>query len=130
MNSYTVLVATRLYSLSDIITIILGACAAIVTVSGAIAAILKWVNKAKEPTKLIVERIKKCEERLNNHDDRFLKINEVLEVDKNTVRDLKRENKITLKTLLAMMEYMLNDSDPSKLVDAKQSLHDFLVNKE
>ena len=130
MNDFVILTAAKLYSLYDIVTLILSACAAIITVSGAIVAISTLVNRVKKPTKQIIERIEKCEVRLTQHDERLLKINDLIESDRKAIKELANENKITLKTLLAMMEYMLNDEDKSKLVVAKEKLHNFLVSKE
>lgn len=130
MNDFVILTAAKLYSLYDIVTLILSACAAIITVSGAIVAISTLVNRVKKPTKQIIERIEKCEDRLTQHDERLLKINDSIELDRKAIKELANENKITLKTLLAMMEYMLNDEDKSKLVVAKEKLHNFLVSKE
>lgn len=129
MNDF-VMTAAKLYSLYDIVTLILSACAAIITVSGAIVAISTLVNRVKKPTKQIIERIEKCEVRLTQHDERLLKINDLIESDRKAIKELANENKITLKTLLAMMEYMLNDEDKTKLVVAKEKLHNFLVSKE
>jgi len=130
MTNFVILAMTKLYSLYDIVTIILSACAAIITISGAIVAISTLVNRVKKPTKLIVERVEKCESRLTQHDERLLKINDTIELDRKSITELANENKITLKTLLAMMEYMLNDEDKNRLIVAKDKLHNFLVSKE
>lgn len=119
-----------LYSLEDIKNFFLAFCAAIVVITGAIGAVIKWVNKAKEPTTKLTSRVDEHDKRLDEHDDQFASVYEYLSNDKKAIDSINESNRITQSSLLAIMEQLINpDSNKAALIEAKDNLNKYLINK-
>lgn len=120
-----------LYSIQDIIEFFKAFCATIVVIAGAIGAIVKWVNKAKEPTTKLTKRVDDHDKRLDEHDERFELINGYLANDKHAIESIEESNRVTQASLLAIMEQLLNPDD-SKLTlkKAKDDLNTYLINRK
>lgn len=120
----------ELYSLHDIWTFFLAFCAAIITITGAIGAVIKWVNKAKEPTAKIITRIDGHDKVLAAHDERLEEINKFLANDKETIEEIKESNRIIQKALLGIMEQLISgDTQMESLKEAKDELQMYLISK-
>lgn len=119
-----------LYSIQDIINFLKAFCAAIIAIAGAIGVIVKWVNKAKEPTTKLTSRVDEHDKRLNEHDDRFETINGYLANDKKSIEAIKEGNRVTQSALLAIMGLMISsDENLDTLIKAKDDLNAYLINK-
>jgi predicted negative regulator of RcsB-dependent stress response len=99
-----------------LITGILTVCAAIITISGAIAVLLKVWNSYKNPDRLRDQTLKLHEEYLAN--------------DKAKIAELEEGNRITMQALLALMQHAINGNDIQNLKDAKEDLEHFLITRK
>ena len=118
-----------MFTLHDIWQFIMAFSAAIVTIAGAIGAIIKWVNKAKEPTEKLAQRIDEHDIRLDAHEEHLSKINQLLGKDKMAIDEINEGNRVTQKALLAIMEQLLTGGPTDSLREAKDELQSFLINK-
>jgi len=118
-----------MFTLHDIWQFIMAFSAAIVTIAGAIGAIIKWVNKAKEPTEKLAKRIDEHDIRLDKHEEHLSKINQLLGKDKMSIDEINEGNRVTQKALLAIMEQLLTGVPTDSLREAKDELQSFLINK-
>lgn len=117
----------------DVVNIILGVCGAIITISGAIAVIVKAIDKAKEPNKKQDERlaalegdVKKINERLQNGDGRFQADAERIASLEN---DMKETNKVIIESLQALTAHAIDGNNTQELKDSKKRLDDYLINR-
>lgn len=97
-------------------------CAAIVTISGAVTVIAKAIDKAKEPTLNLTERVLSLETRLARHDELFIKDNRRLEV-------LEYGNRITQRAILALLAHGIDGNEVEAMQDAKAELTKFLIER-
>jgi hypothetical protein len=52
-----------------------------------------------------------------------------LDNDNDRIKSIEEGNKVTQKALLALMSHALNDKDDSKLLEAKDELERYLINR-
>ena len=114
---------------SQLISIILGICAAIVTISAAVGVIVKAVEKARAPEVAQNERLDKIEERLAKLDEINEKFKRYFTNDDNRFKNIEKSNKITQTALLALLKHSLNGNDTEALKQAEKSLEDYLIEK-
>ena len=137
----------------QLVTLLLGACGAIVSFSAAAAVISKVLAKLKKPNedqnkriicderkiteldkhvtehdKLVneVERIRLDNEELTKRVDKH---DDLLANDKEHFRLIDEGNKVTQKALLALLSHAIDGNDVDSLRDAKKSLEGWLVNR-
>ena len=117
----------------DIVNIILAICGAIITISGAIAIIVKAVDKAKEPNKKQDERIGALEEEVAKINDRLQQGNIRFETDAERMEKLeaamKETNKVIIESLQALTAHAIDGNNTQELKDAKKRLDDYLINR-
>lgn len=114
---------------SQLIALILGVCAAIVTISAAIGVIAKMLDKARAPEKEQNERLDAHEKRLNAHDEIIEKFKEYFDNDDRRFKEIEKSNKITQSALLALLKFNLNGNDTESLKEAERSLEEYLIEK-
>lgn len=114
---------------AQLISIILGICAAIVTISAAVGVIVKAVEKARAPEVAQNERLDKIEERLAKLDEINEKFKRYFTNDDNRFKNIEKSNKITQTALLALLKHSLNGNDTEALKQAEKSLEDYLIEK-
>lgn len=114
---------------SQLIALILGVCAAIVTISAAIGVIAKVLDKARAPEKEQNERLDAHEKRLNAHDEIIEKFKEYFDNDDRRFKEIEKSNKITQSALLALLKFNLNGNDTASLKEAERSLEEYLIEK-
>lgn len=107
---------------NDPIQVLLYICTAILTVGNAGLVIATIVGKAKAPNKAQNERISQLELRMD-------KVEYHVDNDNNRIKSTEEGNKVTQKALLALMSHALNDKDDSKLLEAKDELERYLINR-
>ena len=117
------------FSLSQLVSIIIGVCAAIATISTAVSIIAKAIEKAKAPEAKQDERLDKMEKRLDDMDSIILKFKGYFSNDDNRFKAIEKSNKITQTALLALLKHSLNGNDIEALKDAEKSLEDYLIEK-
>ena len=114
---------------AQLISIILGICAAIVTISAAIGVIIKAIDKARAPEAEQNSRLDTIDKRLDNIDATIEKFKEYFTNDDNRFKAIEKSNKITQTALLALLKHSLNGNDIEALKDAEKSLEDYLIEK-
>lgn len=97
-------------------------CAAVVTVSGAIGAIVKLIRWLKRPEVRQNENIDKLASRMDRVEDKLSK-------DKERLEDLETGLKYTLESLLALLSHALDGNDIDSMKKAKKHLNDYLIQK-
>ena len=110
-------------STQDVVNVILATCAALVTISSAIAVIMRFIARVKQPEKDQNERITKVE-------DDIKKIQHCLSIDNARLDNIEYGNTITQEALLALLDHALNKDDTETVKQAKKKLEKYLIDKE
>ncbi len=117
----------------DIVSIILGVCGAIITISGAAMVIIKAVEKAKAPNKKQDERIEALEEDAKHIKERLEQGNKRFEADSERVdaleEQMKATNKVIIESLQALTAHAIDGNNVQELKDSKKRLDDYLLNR-
>lgn len=117
----------------DVVNIILAVCGAIITISGAIAIIVKVVDKAKEPNKKQDERIGALEAEVDKINNRLQQGNIRFETDAERMGKLesamKETNKVIIESLQALTAHAIDGNNTQDLKDSKKRLDDYLINR-
>lgn len=117
------------FTTAELVSMILGVCAAIVTISAAIGVIAKAIDKAKQPEAKQNARLEAIEKRLDDIDKTLTKHGEFLTNDDNRFKAIEKSNKITQSSLLALLKHALNGNDINSLRDAEKNLEEYLLEK-
>lgn len=120
---------TITFTPAQLISIILGICAAIVTISAAIGVIIKAIDKARAPEAEQNNRLDTIDKRLDNIDATIIKFKEYFTNDDNRFKAIEKSNKITQTALLALLKHSLNGNDVDALKTAEKSLEEYLIDK-
>ncbi len=118
---------------AELWSVVLAVCGAIITISGAIAVIVNFVQKAKEPNKRQDERIEALElnikhinDRLERGDRHFISDAERMS---NLEKEVKTTNKVIIESLQALTSHAIDGNNVEQLKNSKQALDDYLINK-
>lgn len=114
---------------AQLISIVLGICAAIVTISAAIGVIIKAIDKARAPETEQNNRLDNIDRRLDDIDKTIATFREYFTNDDNRFKAIERSNKITQTALLALLKHSLNGNDIVALKEAEKSLEEYLIDK-
>lgn len=114
---------------AELVSIILGICAAIVTISAAIGVIAKLIVKAKAPEAEQNIRLDTIDKRLDDIDKTIATFREYFTNDDNRFKAIERSNKVTQTALLALLKHSLNGNDIDSLKEAERSLEEYLIDK-
>ena len=100
----------------------IGACVAVVTISGAGAALGSWLKKAKQPETERDLRISKLEETVARHDAFF-------RADKCRLDEIENGNRVTQMALLALLDHGIDGNNLEQMKQAKEDLQRHLVER-
>lgn len=114
---------------AQLVALILGVCGAIVTISAAIGAIAKFIDKARAPEKEQNARLDEHDKRLNAHDEIITKFREYFDNDDRRFKEIEKSNKITQSAILALLKHSINGEDIASLKDAERDLEAYLIEK-
>ena len=114
---------------AELISVVLGICAAIVTISAAVGVLVKVIDKAKAPEDEQNKRLDNIDHRLDDIDKTILKFREYFTNDDNRFKAIEKSNKITQTALLALLKHSINGSETEALKDAERSLEEYLIDK-
>lgn len=114
---------------SELCSIIISVCAAIVTISAAIGVIFKSLEKLKAPEKAQNERLNTIDSKLSEHDKILKQFREYFKNDDNRFIAIENSNKITQSALLALLKHAINGDDLESLKTAERSLEEYLIQK-
>ena len=99
-------------------------CGAIITVSGALTAIIGWLSKKRAPEKLQNDRITALEIRMaefeREHTTRF-------EKDELRLVRLEESTEATNEALLALLGHAINNNDVEEVRNARKKLENLLI---
>ena len=118
-----------IFTPAELTALILGICAAIVTISAAVGVIIKVIEGLRAPEKQQNERLDKIDKRLDSHDEIIEKFKEFFTNDDNRFKAIEKSNKITQTALLAILKHSLNGNDLESLKKAEKSLEEYLIEK-
>lgn len=107
---------------ADLVSIFLGICAAIVSISAATTVIIKLVQHAKAPDKKQNERLDELERKVKHFDSLF-------DNDNKRLNELEEGNRVTQQALLALLSHSINGNDTDKLTKARDDLQTYLIEK-
>jgi len=118
---------------AELWSIVLAVCGAIITVSGAIAVIVNFVHKAKEPNKIQNERIDKLEEAVETINDRLERGDRHFLSDAERMSSLEQEvkttNKVIIESLQALTSHAIDGNNVEQLRQSEKTLNNYLINK-
>lgn len=120
---------TITFTPAELVSIILGICAAIVTISAAIGVIAKLIVKAKAPEVQQNARLDTIDRRLDDIDKTIATFREYFTNDDNRFKAIEKSNKVTQTALLALLKHSLNGNDITSLKEAERSLEEYLIEK-
>lgn len=120
---------TITFTPAELVSIILGICAAIVTISAAIGVIAKLIVKAKAPEAHQNARLDTIDRRLDDIDKTIATFREYFTNDDNRFKAIEKSNKVTQTALLALLKHSLNGNDITSLKEAERSLEEYLIEK-
>lgn len=120
---------TITFTPAEIISVVLGICAAIVSISAAIGVIAKLLDKAKAPEHQQNARLQAIESRLDEIDKTITRYGEYFTNDDNRFKAIEKSNKVTQTALLALLKHSLNGEDKESLKEAEKSLEEYLIEK-
>lgn len=107
----------------EVYTCLMVICGAIVTLSAAIAVVVKVVNKAREPEHSQNERIDALEKKVERFEQLF-------DNDNKRLIELEKGNRVMQQGMLALLSHALNGNDVDSLKKAKEDLQQYLIGKE
>ena len=107
---------------ADIISMFLGICAAIVSISAATTVIIKFIQHAKAPDKKQDERLDALEKEVKH----FVRM---FDNDNTRLNELEEGNRVTQQALLALLSHSINGDDKDKLTVARDDLQRYLIER-
>lgn len=114
---------------AGLVALILGVCAGIITIAGAIGVIAKGIDKARAPERKQNLRLDEHEKRLDAHDEIIEKFRVYFINDDKRFKEIETSNKVTQSALLALLKFNINGDDKKSLQDAEKDLEKYLLNK-
>ena len=117
----------------DIINMFLAFCGAIITITAAAAALTKVIIALKKPEKTQNDRLDSLEKDVKDIKGRLELGNKRFETDSTRVDEIElhmeESNKIIIKSLQALTAHAIDGNNTDKLVDAKKTLDDYLLDQ-
>lgn len=107
---------------NDLIALLLCLCSIIVTVSAAVTVVLKVIQKAHQPEKSQNERLDELEKKVAIFEEMF-------NSDAKRIKELEDGNREIQKALLALLSHSINGNDKDKLVNARDDLQKYLIDR-
>jgi len=112
---------------------LLAMCAGIITISGAVAVIVKIVHKAKQPERTQNQRIEALEKEITKINTRLEKGDRHFEADCQRMdtleKAMKASNKVIIESLQALTAHALDGTNVQPLKEAEKAMNDYLIGK-
>lgn len=118
-----------IFTPTEMFTMIVAICGAIVTVAGAVTVIVKAIKQVKAPEVLQNDRITACESNIADIYKKFMDYDMFLKRDKKRLDKLEDGNEVVSEALLALLSHAINGNDVDGLVSAKNKLNNYLIRK-
>lgn len=104
-------------------------CAGLITLSAVANIVLNAIKKLKEPAETQSQKFDEINKRLDGIEAKMEKYDEYFDNDKKRIDLLQEGNRVTQKAILALMSHALDGNHTDELEDAKNKLHDYLLEK-
>lgn len=114
---------------AELISVFIGLCASIITISTALGVIAKMIDKARSPEREQNSRLDNIDKRLDEIDKTIAQFREYFTNDDNRFKAIEKSNKVTQSALLALLKHSLNGNDKESLKTAERSLEEYLLEK-
>ena len=114
---------------SEFMTLVMGACAAIITISQAVSIVVNAIKKIKEPETVQNSKLEEISKKIDVMDARFKVHEEFFDKDNRRINAIEEGNRITQKAILALMTHAIDGNNIKQLTEAKDALNDYLINK-
>lgn len=123
--------------IQQFIAVFLAICGGIITVSGAIGWIIKWVQAAKKPSDDLRARVSNLETQLatSNREirEKFMDYDQYFHNDKTRIDGIESNSKdfqrMVIQSLQALTDHALNGNNTEGLQDASAALNKFLTSR-
>ena len=96
-------------------------CGAIITVLTVWNMVESRVKSIKEPTQTLSSRVAVIESKIEEYEQRFKR-------DKERIEEIERGNRITQRSLLALLNHDLIGDNVEEMTDVKKELENYLIN--
>ncbi len=97
-------------------------CGAIITILTVWNMIESRVKAIKEPTQTLSSRVAVIESKIEEYEQRFKR-------DKEKIEEIEKGNRITQRTLLALLNHDLIGDNIDEMNDVKRELENYLINR-
>lgn len=114
---------------AELISVFIGLCASIITISTALGVIAKMIDKARSPEREQNSRLDNIDKRLDEIDKTIATFREYFTNDDNRFKAIEKSNKVTQSALLALLKHSLNGNDIESLKSAEKDLESYLLEK-
>lgn len=104
-------------------------CAGLITLSAVANIVLNAIKKLKEPAETQSQKFDEVNKRLDGIEAKMEKYDEYFDNDKKRIDLLQEGNRVTQKAILALMSHALDGNHTDELEEAKNKLHDYLLEK-
>lgn len=117
------------FTAAELISVFIGLCASIITISTALGVIAKMIDKARSPEREQNTRLDNIDKRLDEIDKTIAQFREYFTNDDNRFKAIEKSNKVTQSALLALLKHSLNGNDIESLKSAEKDLESYLLEK-
>jgi len=97
-------------------------CGAIITILTVWNMIESRVKAIKEPTTNLSSRVAVIESKIEEYEQRFKR-------DKERIEEIEKGNRITQRSLLALLNHDLIGNNVEEMTDVKKELENYLINR-
>lgn len=108
--------------MSEWLQITLAICGAIITVLTVWNMVESRVKSIKEPTQTLSSRVAVIESKIEEYEQRFKR-------DKERIEEIEKGNRITQRSLLALLNHDLIGDNVEEMTDVKKELENYLINR-
>ena len=115
---------------SELFTMFIGACTAIITISAAAGIIFKLMTKVKQPEAIQNERLSACENNIAEIYKKFIDYDMYFKHDKLRIDRLEDGNEAANGALLALLSHAINGNDIEALKEARSDLEKHLIKRK
>lgn len=107
---------------AQLVTMILGICAGIVSISAAGTVLYKMFRAARRPEDTQNHRLTDLEARVAQHD-------KMLDNDNRRIKVIEDGNRVTQQALLALLSHGISGDNEPEMKNAKEKLERFLIER-
>lgn len=106
----------------ETMTAILSLCGAVITIDKVVDIVIKFKGRATNDVKYLSEKVQE-------HEAEIDKIHGFLARDKTRLDAMDKGMSVLQKSILALIDNAIDDTDKAPLLDAKKDLNNFLIER-